>query len=156
MGFENFWERAAADPTHVAIVESDEHAVTAGELLVSANQLVHGLRALGLQPGDAIAAVLPSSLEAYEIFLAMQQAGWYLTPINFHLVGPEIAYVLQDREAKACVAHELFADACAAAEDEAAIPASARFAIGSTGGVRDYPQRKRRQPTRPRARRLLT
>ena len=155
MGFENFWERAAADPTHVAIVESDEHAVSAGELLVSANQLVHGLRALGLQPGDAIAAVLPSSLEAYEIFLAMQQAGWYLTPINFHLVGPEIAYVLQDCEAKAFFAHELFADACAAAADEAAIPASARFAIGSIGGFRDYAELKRGQPTSAPARRLL-
>src|SRR5512132_1448105 len=123
MAFENFWERAARDPSHVAVIEPDGHEVSAGELLASANQLVHGLRQLGLQPGDAIAAVLPNSLPAYEIYLAMQQAGWYLTPINFHLVGPEIAYILQDCEAKAFFAHERFAAACIAAADEAGVPA---------------------------------
>jgi long-chain acyl-CoA synthetase len=94
--FANFWTRPAADRSHVAIIQPDGHQVSAGDLLDSSNQLVHGLHALGLQPGDAIACVLPNSLEAYELYLAMQQAGWYLTPINFHLVGPEIAYILQD------------------------------------------------------------
>ena len=112
MAFENFWERAAADPSHTAVIEPNGNRVRAGDLLASANQVVHGLRALGLKPGDAIAAVLPSSLEAYEVYLGMQQAGWYLTPINFHLVGPEIAYILQDCEAQASpFAHERFANA---------------------------------------------
>src|SRR6185437_5078144 len=123
---------AAADPAHVAIVEPDEHEVSAGALLASVNQVTHGLRQLGLQKGDAIAAVLPNSLQAYEIFLAMQQAGWYLTPINFHNVGPEIAYILQDCEAKAFLAHTRFADACLAAAEEAQIPPNARFAIGGS------------------------
>ena len=131
MAFENFWERAARDPAHTAVIEPSGNRVSAGEVLASANQVVHGLRALGLRPRDAIAAVLPNSLEAYEIFLGMQQAGWYLTPINFHLVGPEIAYILQDCEAKAFIAHERFAAACMAGAGEAGIPHSARFSIGS-------------------------
>ena len=44
----------------------------------------------------------------------MQQVGLYLTPINFHLVGPEIAYILQDCEASAFIAHARYADACGA------------------------------------------
>jgi long-chain acyl-CoA synthetase len=155
VAFENFWERAAADPTHVAIVEPSEHSVTAAQLLASANQLVHGLRELGLQPGDAIAAVLPNSLEAYEIYLAMQQAGWYLTPINFHLVGPEVAYILLDCEAKAFFAHARFADVCAAAADEAGIPNAARFSIGGIAGFRPYAELKTGEPTSaPTQRRL--
>src|SRR4051812_48742978 len=112
MAFGNFWGFAAEHPAHAAIVEDDGSVVSAGELLARANQLVHGLRALGLRRGDAIAAVLPSSRQAFELYLTMQQAGWYLVPINYHLVGPEIAYILQDCEAKVAVVHEQFAAEC--------------------------------------------
>src|SRR3954452_7264799 len=155
MAFDNFWERAAADPAHTAVVEPDGHEVTAGELLANANQIVHGLRALGLQPGDGVAAVLPSSLQAYEIFLAVQQAGWYLTPINFHLVGPEIAYILRDCEAKAFFAHAQFAEACRAGADEAGIPANARFSLGAIEGFRPYEVLKEGQPITAPAQRTL-
>ena len=40
MSFDNFWERATRDPSHVAVIEPDAHQVSAGELLASANQLV--------------------------------------------------------------------------------------------------------------------
>src|SRR4051812_46361931 len=108
MAFENFWGFAARHPDRPALVEQDERVVSAGDLLATANQLIHGLRALGLQRGDVIAAVLPNCRQAYELYLAMQQASWYLVPINFHLVGREIAYILQDCEAKVFVGHERF------------------------------------------------
>src|SRR5687767_15268411 len=38
-----------------------------------------------------------------EVYLAVMQAGWYLVPINYHLTAPEIAYILQDSEAKAFI-----------------------------------------------------
>jgi long-chain acyl-CoA synthetase len=155
MPFANFWERAAAEPAHTAVVEADGREVAAGEVLASANRLVHGLRAVGLRPGDAIAAVLPSSLEAYEIFLAMQQAGWYLTPINYHLVAPEIAYILRDCEARAFFAHAQFAEACSTAADEAGIPADARFAVGSVPGFHAFDELKAGQPDSAPARRTL-
>jgi len=155
VGFENFWERAAREPEHVAVIEPNAHPVSAGELLASANQVVHGLRALGLQPGDAIAAVLPNSLEAYELYLGMQQAGSYLTPINFHLVGPEIAYILQDCEAKAFFAHERFAETCVAATDEAGIPLEARFSVGRIDGFRPYAELKDGQSSAAPSDRLL-
>ena len=64
---------------------------------------MHGLRALGLQAGDGVAVVLPNSTEFYALFFAAMQAGWYFTPINHHLVGPEIAYIVDDCEAKALI-----------------------------------------------------
>ena len=84
-----FWALAQADPHHLALVTPDGDDVSAGDLLATTNQLVHGLRQAGLRTGDAVAAVLPNGREFIELYLACLQAGWYLVPINHHLVGPE-------------------------------------------------------------------
>jgi long-chain acyl-CoA synthetase len=141
-----FWNLAAEDPDHLALVDPSGREVAAGELLASCNQLVHGLRAMGLKAGDAIAMVLPNSVEVFELYLAVLQAGWYLVPINFHLVGPEIAYIVQDCEAKVFVTHERFADECAAAADEIGFPKEGRFAVGEIAGFRSYDELKQGQP----------
>jgi long-chain acyl-CoA synthetase len=143
-----FWRIAQERPEHLALVDPDENLVTAGDLLASANQVVHGLRALGLQPGDAVAMLLPNSVEVFELYLAVTQAGYYLIPINWHLVGPEIAYIVDDCEAKAFVAHARFAEDARAAADEIEFPAEGRFAVGGgIEGFRAYEELKEGQPT---------
>src|SRR5207244_1106128 len=52
------------------------------------------------------------------------------TPVNFHLTGPEIAYIVADCEARAFVCSGRYADAGAAAVEELAFPKEARFAAG--------------------------
>jgi len=133
-----FWALAREDPDHLALVTPERREVRAGDLMARSNRLVHGLRALGLRPGDAIAALLPNSAEFIELYLAVGQAGFYLVPINHHLVGPEIAYIVGDSEAKAFVAHERFADAARAAVAELGFPGEASFAIGDIPGFRPY------------------
>jgi long-chain acyl-CoA synthetase len=140
-----FWNVAQADPKHLALVEPDGTEHANGDLLASVNQVVHGLRALGLQPGDVVATVLPNGAAMFELTLAVLQAGWYLVPMNHHLAGPEIAYILQDSEAKAFVTHERFADAVTAAVKEAAYPEDARFAVGEIPGFRAYEDLKNGQ-----------
>ena len=142
-----FWNNAAADPQHLALVDADGREVGADELLASCNQMVHGLRSLGLEPGDAVAMVLPNSVEVFELYLAVQQAGFYLIPINWHLVGPEIAYIVADSEAKVLVGHERFADACRAATSEVGLPPERCFSVGAIEGFRDYDELKAGQPT---------
>ncbi|MFM8302847.1 MAG: acyl-CoA synthetase [Actinomycetota bacterium] len=143
-----FWPIAQADPDHLALVDPDERLVTAGELLASCNQVVHGLRELGLEPGDAVAMLLPNGVEVFELYLAVLQAGFYLVPINWHLVGPEIAYIVADCEAKAFVAHARFADSATAAADEIGFTAAGRFAVGGAiAGFRSYEDMKAAQPT---------
>src|SRR5262245_50881438 len=142
-----FWQIAGAMPDHVALVDPDDHPVNAGELLRSANQLVHGLRAMGLEPGDAVAMLLPNGTEVFELYLAVTQAGFYLIPINWHLVGPEIAYIVDDCEAKVFVAHARFAQQAKAAADEIEFPPEGRFAVGGAiEGFRDYDELKVGQP----------
>ena len=137
-----FWTIAQSQPGKLALVDPDGSELTYGELLGRANQLVAGLRELGLGVGDAVAMVLPNGPEVFELYLACLQAGFYLIPINHHLVGPEIAYIVGDCEAKAFVAHERFADACMAAADELGFPKEGRFAVGDIPGFRSYDELK--------------
>jgi len=142
-----FWKLAQQNPQRLALVDPAGVTMTSGELLASANQLVHGLRQLGLQPGDAIAAVLPNSAAMIELYLAAGQAGWYLVPINNHLTASEIAYIVENSDAKAFFADEKFGETCVRAADEIGFPASARFANGRIPGFIPLAELKSGQPT---------
>jgi long-chain acyl-CoA synthetase len=112
-----FWTHAQQNPSHLAVVEPSGRQITAGELVGAANQIVHGLRALGLDKGDCVAIALPNSVEILEVFMAVAQAGWYVAPLNWHLTASEIAYILQDCGAKAFVASARFAATSRGAAD---------------------------------------
>jgi long-chain acyl-CoA synthetase len=147
MGDLGFWALAQEDPDYLALITPEGGEVRAGELLGHANQLVHALRAQGMEAGDVVATVLPNGVEMIEMYLAALQAGWYLVPINHHLVAPEIAYILKDSGAKVFVAHERFAAACVAAADEAGVPASGRWAVGDVDGFSSYTAARDAQST---------
>ena len=132
MGSLGFWRRAMADPGRIAAIEPDGTSHTAGDLLARVNQLTHGLRAQGLQAGDGVAVLAPNGIAPLEVYLAALQAGWYVTPINWHFTVPEIAYIVRDSEAKAFVVHERFGPAGARAAEEYH-PAVQRDAPGDHG-----------------------
>jgi long-chain acyl-CoA synthetase len=138
MGDLGFWALAHDDPSHLALVGPDGTEYTAGELLGRSNQVVHGLRRLGVGTGDVVATLLPNGVEMFELYLAALQAGWYLVPINHHLVGPEVAYILKDSGAKVFVAHERFAEPADQAAAEAEVDASGRLAVGTIAGFGSF------------------
>ena len=142
-----FWKLAETNPDALAVVDPDGKEHSAGEILAKANQLVHGLRELGLKKGDAIAVALPNSAEVLELFMAVAQAGWYLTPVNWHLAAPEIAYIVKDCNAKAFIASSRLGDTCKKAADSINFPKNARFAIGAIPGFRDFSELSAGQPT---------
>ena len=142
-----FWALAQEDPDHVAVVAPDGTEVTAARLLGRANQVVHALRALGLETGDVVATVVPNGVEMLELYVAALQAGWYLVPINHHLVAPEIAYILADAEASVLVGHERFAAACTEAAETAGVPSAGRLAVGDIAGFAPYAGLRDAQPT---------
>ena len=130
MEAQGFWRRAERDPDWIAVVGADGTPHRAGDLLGRVHQLTHALQARGLQPGDGIAAVLPNGIAAIEVYLAALQGGWYFTPVNWHFTAPEIAYIIRDSRARALFGHYRFAAACAAAADQAGLPAAARYSYG--------------------------
>jgi long-chain acyl-CoA synthetase len=141
-----FWKLAQEEPERVAVIEPDGRETSAGALLRAANQLVHGLRARGLRPGDAIAAVLTNEVAMLELFMAAWQAGLYLTPINSHLASPEIAHIVGDSEAKVLICSERTAEVTRRAADALGFPEGARFSTGDSPGFRPYASLKEGQP----------
>jgi long-chain acyl-CoA synthetase len=101
--------------------------MTFGELGAAANQVAHGLRALGLRQGDRVAGLMRNSAEHFEILLATFQTGLYVVPVNTHLAPGEVAYIVQDSGAKALIATDALARAL---EPVIADLPEARFAVG--------------------------
>jgi long-chain acyl-CoA synthetase len=99
-----FWAWAACDPERIALISTDGATRTFGELAARSNQIARGLRKAGLGTGDAVAMLLGNEPAWIETLLATSQIGLYLTPINHHLVGAEVAYILGDCEAKVFIA----------------------------------------------------
>jgi long-chain acyl-CoA synthetase len=149
-----FFRMAAADPEAVALVAPDGTEVTRAELAALANRISNGLQRLGLQPDDTLALVLPNSVEMVAAFLAGTQIGLYVTPINHHLVGPEIAYIVKDSDARALLGHERFAEALGAVADELGDDLPPAFAIGSVPGFRPWSELVDDQPDTPPANRV--
>ena len=71
-----------------------------------ASRLANALLALGLVKGDRVALLAFNSIEWLEIYVALARAGLVAVPINFRLVGPEIAYIVQHSEARAFIVQE--------------------------------------------------
>ncbi|HEX2590157.1 MAG TPA: AMP-binding protein [Rhizomicrobium sp.] len=111
-----FLERLVADQAvgmgvaSWAKVKPDAMAVTDrfttrtwAELNANANRLARVLRAAGLQPGDGIALCCSNRVEFMEALNASRRIGTRITPVNWHLTADEIAYILNDCEAKALI-----------------------------------------------------
>ncbi|MBW8804868.1 MAG: acyl-CoA synthetase [Catenulisporales bacterium] len=130
-----FWRLAQEDPDWTAVIEESGGEYRAGEVLAAANQTVHALRTLGMRDGDGLTLLMPNLVQMVEIYAAALQAGWYYTPVNFHLTGPEVAYIIHDAEAKAFFCHVRFAEiglaAVAALEKEGhGLPKAALISVG--------------------------
>src|SRR5436305_10439789 len=101
---------AKRSPERAAIV-SPHGSRTYAALDGAANRVARALRAAGLAPGDAIALVCRNRPEFAEVHQAAARSGLRLTPVNWHLTGGEMSYIVADCDAKAIVADVTFADA---------------------------------------------
>jgi acyl-CoA synthetase (AMP-forming)/AMP-acid ligase II len=83
-----------------------ERALTFREWNARACRLANALRALGLAPGDRVAVLAFNCIEWLEIYAAAAKGGLIAVPINFRLVGPEIAYIVGDCDARALIVQD--------------------------------------------------
>ena len=75
-----------------------------------ADSLAAGLLSHGLNPGDRVGVLAHNCIEWMEIYVALARAGLVALPINFRLVGHEIAYILGDAQAAALLCTTLLQD----------------------------------------------
>jgi len=93
------WADLKPDATFIHDPDGTTHSW--GKVNAQANRIVRLLRQHGLKPGDAVALVCSNRAEFVEVLAATQRAGWRITPVNWHLTADEIAYIVNDCEAKA-------------------------------------------------------
>lgn len=128
------WNIAREQPERTAVVDPSGREITYRELAAAADAYGRGLQQLGLGVGDCIVVMLPSGADLVALYFAAMESGLYIVPINWHLVGAEVAYIVEDSEAKVFIGHERFAEAAKIAA--ASLPESARFAVGDIDGFR--------------------
>ena len=92
---------ARSAPDRPAVVLAGSGAtLTYGDLAERSADLAAALYAQGLRRGDGVAVVADNALEVFEIYWATMQSGLYITPINKNLTPAEIAYIVDDCDAR--------------------------------------------------------
>lgn len=143
------WNIAADTADRIAVVDPSGREVRYRELAEQADRIARGLQAKGLRPGDVLVSMVPNSTEALAVYFAAYQAGLYIVAVNWHLTGPEVAYILGESEARVFVADERFAAAATIAADEANIAARDRYSVGSIEGFQPLAELGRGESGRP-------
>lgn len=87
-------------PDRVAIIFNDMK-LTYAQVNAMANQVANGLVGLGIQKGDKVALSCPNLPYFPIVYYGILKAGATVVPLNVLLRGREIAYHLQDSDAKA-------------------------------------------------------
>jgi fatty-acyl-CoA synthase len=96
---------ARTQPKKIGVRDS-RRALSYAEWDTRSSRLANALLALGLVKGDRVALLAFNAVEWLEIYVALARAGLVAVPINFRLVGPEIAYIVQHSEARAFIVQD--------------------------------------------------
>src|SRR5215831_14181190 len=107
--FARAWQTVTAlAPDRTAIACGDRR-LTYAEFDDRADRLARVLRASGLRPGDKVAIMCLNAPEYMEAFFAAQLLGCVPVNVNYRYVGAELAYLLENSDARAPVYHDAFA-----------------------------------------------
>ena len=88
----------SAPPDRAFILTADGRELTYGGLGALSARLAHALQALGVRPGDRVAAQVEKSPEAIALYLACVRAGAVWLPLNTAYTRAELAYFVTDAE----------------------------------------------------------
>ncbi|GBD43363.1 Long-chain-fatty-acid--CoA ligase [bacterium HR40] len=96
---------ARIHPDRVGVRDLDRQ-LTFAQWNRRACRLANALLGLGLTKGDRVAVLAYNRLEWMEIYAAVAKAGLVVVPVNFRLVGSEIAFIVQDSGAKVLICED--------------------------------------------------
>lgn len=90
--------RAAKSP---ALIVAGDETISYSKLFARSQRVAALLYDAGLRRGDGVALILPNCAEFLEITWACQLSGLYYTAVNTHFTPDEVAYVIDDSDARA-------------------------------------------------------
>ncbi len=111
---------ARLTPKRLAVAQG-ERRLNWDEFNRACNRLAHGLEALGVKKENRVAISGFNSIEWMECYFAISKLGAVPVNVNPRFVPEEIAYVLEDSDAVACLVEEDYAGAVL--EAQAQLPA---------------------------------
>ena len=124
-------ESALAAPGKTAVI-FDGFKLGYGQLEDLAGQVAAGLRAQGIERGDKVALMLPNVPQFLAAYFGILKAGGVVVPLNVLLKGGEVAYHLENSDARCLIAWEDFAgEALAGAAEAGGVPVYAVARPGS-------------------------
>jgi acyl-CoA synthetase (AMP-forming)/AMP-acid ligase II len=127
----NLAEHAITATQSPALIGADGGTISYGELYARSQRVAALLYDAGLHHGDGVALVLPNRREFFEITWGCQLSGLYYTAVNTHFTPEEVAYVVDDSDAKA-----VFVDVAMADLGERILDVNARVDVHiSVGGA---------------------
>ena len=103
MDFDYLANHAETIPDKPALILG-ERVLDFATLHRQASRVANVFTALGCREGDRVAWMSFNSLEGAEIANGLRRAGLVIVPVNYRLRGLEIAYVLNDSQAKVAAA----------------------------------------------------
>lgn len=106
-------------------------------LNANANRLVRLFAAAGVAPGDSVAILSKNRPQFVETLFAALRYGLRLTPINFHLNGEEVGYIVENCDAKVFVADASLGPVAQSAIEH--VPAvMLKLSIGDLAGFENF------------------
>jgi acyl-CoA synthetase (AMP-forming)/AMP-acid ligase II len=97
----NIADHATGTAESPALIVADGEAISYGRLFARSRRVAGVLHDAGLRRGDGVALVLPNRPEFFEITWGCQLSGLYYTAVNTHFTPDEVAYVIDDSDARA-------------------------------------------------------
>ncbi len=132
------WAEQQPDKTAYYFPQTGERA-TYAQLDVRAHRAAHWFISLGLKGGDHIALLMENRPELFDIAWAARRAGLYYTVISTHLKPAEVAYILDNCEAKLLIASGRQGGLASAAIEQAGAPDIAHYSVAdSDATAADY------------------
>jgi len=102
---------AAVKPDAIAVHDPSGRTKTFAQVNANANRIARLIRQSGFGVGDSLALLCSNRVEFIEVLAATLRTGIRITPVNWHLKPDEIAYIVDNCEAKALFAESRVADA---------------------------------------------
>ena len=106
---ESLRRTASQFPQRIALVGGDKR-ISFAELDRAADELAHGLRALGVGRGDQVALWITNSPEWVVCWMACARLGAVLVTVNTRYKPDEVEYILRQSDARVLIAMDRFWD----------------------------------------------
>ncbi len=101
----NLERNATYRPNNIALI-FQEQRMSYSELNQAVNKIANHLVAIGTKPNDKVALSCPNTPDFVIAYYAIQKVGAVVVPLNVMLKGSEIAYHLDDSDAKTLICYQ--------------------------------------------------